>query len=253
MKTIIDDSIDSSIDTITPEIIKLYSLLAPYVSTGRQINGITHNLNSPLTGLMGSVELMAMKYPEFSSDLDVILELSKTLRDSIAALQNKYEIETNHTRTAININYTLKNNLAHLRADLFFKHFVECTPEFGKDIPNLSGSYADFALTFEEILLNAIDAQREQNEGWVGVRTYRQDSSIFVEISDKGPGFTDEALRNAFQPFWPEIKEIDEGRVHLGMGLFMCKQWLKPYGGDIELNNPEEGGALVRVRIPADQ
>ena len=77
-----------------------------------------------------------------------------------------------------------------------------------------------------------------------------RDASICIDIEDEGPGFSDEAMERAFEPFWPEIKEEENGKVHLGMGLYLSQLWLKPYRAQIELENRPAEGARVRIIIP---
>lgn len=244
------DRVRSAKTTFSPELLHLLTLLAPYVSLGRQGTGITHNLNGPLTGMMGHVELMIMKHPELSDDLEVVINLAKKLRDMIAGLQVKHENETLGEIQPQDVNEILRAELAYLNSDLFFKHYIEKECDFQKTIPTIKGTYANFALAFEEILINAIDQQRDQKNGWLSVKTYSDVKSICVVIEDQGPGFTANALENAFEPFWPEIKVLEDGRIHAGMGLFLSRLWLEPYGGKIELDNRKPNGARVRIILP---
>lgn len=228
----------------------LQTLLAPYISVGRQGTGITHNLNGPLTGMMGHVELMKLKHPELDADLDIIISLAKKLRDLIAELQVKHENETIREAQPQNINQILRAEMSYLNSDLFYKHYINHESNFQKSLPNIIGIYADFALAFEEILINAVDVQRDRKDGWMRVTTCSDKEAIYIEVEDQGPGFTDEALKHAFEPFWPDIRVLEDGKVHPGMGLYLARLWLEPYGGRIELGNREEGGARVRITLP---
>ncbi len=235
---------------VTSELDRITKLLAPFVSLGRQGTGITHNLNGPLTGMMGHVELMKIKHPELGNDLDIVMGLAKKMRDSIADLQTKYENETIRKPQLLSINHILRSELAYLQSDLFDKHYIERELDLDKSVPNIKGVYADFSLAFEEILLNAIDVQREQSAAKIKVKSYTLRDHICVEISDAGPGFTPEAMENAFKPFWPETRELENGAVRIGMGLYSCKSWLEPYGVKIELSNLQPKGGQVKLTIP---
>jgi DNA-binding response OmpR family regulator len=233
------------------ELERLTRLVAPYVSLGKQGTGITHNLNGPSTGMMGHLELMKIKHPEMSEDVDIIMGLAKKLRDSIADLQSKFENETIREEQLISINHLLQSELAYLQTDLFYKHYIQREVDLDKTIPNIKGIYADFSLAFEEIILNAIDAQRDQKDGKVTVRTYQRENAICVEIDDSGPGFSEEGLSNAFKPFWPEVRTYDDGRIRIGLGLYSSQKWLESYGVTISLENLQPKGARVRVLIPS--
>ncbi|MCX6639317.1 MAG: response regulator [bacterium] len=248
-KTLHPDSIPE-VATSPPKINDVCSLLAPFVSLGQQFSGITHNLNGPLTGMMGHIELMKIRHPELDEDLDTVMKLAKKLRDNIAHLQTKYENETIREAQPQNINQILRAQTLFLQSDLFYKHYIERALELQDHLPNVKGVYADFALAFEQILINAIDAQKAKKAGTIKIRTYLKDNLIYVVFEDEGTGFSPEALERAFDPFWPEVRILEEGEVHLGLGLYLVKHWLEPYGAKIDIANNATTGARVCVTIP---
>ncbi len=237
-------------DNLSSELLRLHGLLAPFVSLGRFGSGITHNLNGHLTGLIGHLDLLKMKHPELGQELAGILELARKIRDSIGEISSKYDNETVREAQPQNINQILRFELGFLKADLFYKHYMQVETEFQEPLPNVFGIYADFALAFEEIMLNAIDAQRNQKAGWIKIKTYAQDQNICVEFEDKGPGFSSEALQKAVNLLQPQTKTTSDGLVRGGVGLYFSQLWLEPWGGSIALENRAEGGARVRVTLP---
>lgn len=66
-----------------------------------------------------------------------------------------------------------------------------------------------------------------------------------VRVRDRGPGFTDEAFRRAFDPFY---STTDDG---LGLGLPHARRVLEAMGGSIELRNVPDGGGEVEISFPA--
>ncbi len=239
--------------SFSPDLLQFLHLTAPFLSIGSQATGITHNLNGPLTGMMGQLELLKMKNPDLEKDLDIVLDLTRKLRDQIAELQTKFENETLRQEQIVDINRLVQDELNYLKTDLFYKHYISRGLELDKSLPKIKGVYADFALSVEQVLINAIDAQRQQKNGRIEVKTSLEDGNICIRIDDDGPGFTDEALKRAFEPFWPEIRVDDEGRVRTGLGLHLAKQWLKPYGGEIRIVNRASGGGRVTILIPVSR
>ncbi|RJP74243.1 MAG: hybrid sensor histidine kinase/response regulator [Candidatus Zixiibacteriota bacterium] len=231
-------------------LLRLHELQAPYTSLGRFGNGVTHNLNGFLTGLMGHLEILQMRRPELSGDLEKILELARKIRDYVADLSTKYENETLREPQPQNLNQILRAELAFLRADLFFKHYIELRLDLQEPLANVYGQYSDFSLAFEEIILNAVDAQRDRKRGVLTIRTRARDDGVIVEFEDEGSGFSPEALLSAFDPFRPEIRTDEDGRVRGGLGLFLARMWLQRWGGEVEVENRDGGGARVRVRLP---
>ncbi|MBU1651013.1 hybrid sensor histidine kinase/response regulator [bacterium] len=243
-KTTLDDP------NLSEKFNKLYRLLAPIISLGRQGSGITHNLNGPITGMMGHLELMKMKNPEMREPVDLILSLTKKLRDQIAEIQTKFEYENLDEDQVIDINQVIRAEISYLETDLFFKHYIECKPNLAASLPNIKARYANIALSIEEILINAIDAQRGKKDGKIYITTSTDGHQLKIQIEDEGAGFSEEALERAFEPFWPELNKDEEARIRAGLGLFMARQWLTEQGGEITLTNREAGGACVSIALP---
>jgi CheY-like chemotaxis protein/anti-sigma regulatory factor (Ser/Thr protein kinase) len=244
-----DPAIPSRTTLDAEALLRLHEMQAPYISLGRLGNGITHNLNGYLTGLMGHLEILKLRRPEISGDLENVLELSRKIRDYVADLAIKYDNETLREPQPQNLNQVLRIELAFLCADLFLKHYLETKLDLQEPLANVYGSYADFALAFEEIIMNAVDAQRDRKHGILKLKTYTRNDQVIVEFSDRGPGFSPEALASAFDPLWPEVKINEDGQVRGGMGLYLARMWLARWGGEIEIENLESG-ALVRVTLP---
>ena len=65
-----------------------------------------------------------------------------------------------------------------------------------------------------------------------------------LRVRDRGPGFSDEALKSALLPLYT-TKERGSG-----MGLALCREIAEAHGGSIGLGNAADGGGWVAVRLP---
>jgi two-component system C4-dicarboxylate transport sensor histidine kinase DctB len=96
------------------------------------------------------------------------------------------------------------------------------------------------------LLQNAARAVAGQQRAWVRVVVDRtEDGSARLDVHDDGPGFSAQLLGSAFFPFQ---SGTDGGS---GLGLYVCKRIVDEHSGSIELDNRPEGGAVVRVTLPA--
>ncbi len=94
------------------------------------------------------------------------------------------------------------------------------------------------------LLLNA--AQAMPGGGAVTLTISASEKRATLAVEDRGPGFTREGLRSAFEPFYT-TKEKGSG-----LGLAMAKRIVEGHGGTITLANREGGGAVARVTLPAE-
>ncbi|HEV3153989.1 MAG TPA: HAMP domain-containing sensor histidine kinase [Candidatus Baltobacteraceae bacterium] len=91
-------------------------------------------------------------------------------------------------------------------------------------------------------------AQHVPKDGNVRMLVQRDGEWLEIDVRDDGPGFSDAALAHAFDRFWRESPGAAEGS---GLGLAIAKSIVESLGGRIELSNGPQGGAQVRIRLPA--
>jgi heavy metal sensor kinase len=86
-------------------------------------------------------------------------------------------------------------------------------------------------------------------EGRVRVAATRSDGALVLDVTDTGPGFPVEVLARPFEPFARGGHE--RGRLEgAGLGLAIVRAVVEAHGGSVALDNPEGGGARVRLRFP---
>ncbi len=81
----------------------------------------------------------------------------------------------------------------------------------------------------------------------VTVATRNEGGNVIVEVSDSGPGVAPADRERIFEPFY-STKEIGVGT---GLGLFVCRNIVRGFSGDVEVSERPGGGAMFRVVIPA--
>lgn len=95
------------------------------------------------------------------------------------------------------------------------------------------------------LLSNAIQAQRGSGRGWVRIESQKSAAGIRVTVTDGGPGFSPEALQNAFMPFYSGRKE------GIGLGMTLTESLMTRMNGSITLGNSPEGGATIVLQLEA--
>ncbi|MED5700306.1 sensor histidine kinase [Enterobacter ludwigii] len=97
------------------------------------------------------------------------------------------------------------------------------------------------------LLSNAIQAQQECAQGWVKITSEKRENWIYITLTDGGPGFSPEALQNAFMPFYSGRKE------GIGLGMTLTESLMTRMNGSITLGNAPQGGAQVRLQLASGE
>jgi two-component system, LuxR family, sensor kinase FixL len=96
------------------------------------------------------------------------------------------------------------------------------------------------------LMRNAIEAMRDSKQRELNIRTAATgDGMVEVEISDTGPGISDEIAAQLFRPF------VTTKPGGMGVGLSISKRIIEAHGGEISVRRNEAGGATFRFTLPA--
>lgn len=99
---------------------------------------------------------------------------------------------------------------------------------------------------FWQLLINLFSnaVQAVQPEGVVKVTVTEKQGMAVIIVQDTGPGFTEEAIKKAFEPFFTTRARGS------GLGLAVCHKIVEGCGGKISISNAKEGGAIITITLP---
>jgi len=218
-------------------------------SIGELASGIAHELNNPLTSVIGFSQLLLEEdIPEnLKEDLHTIY--SEAQRAS-AIVKNLLTFARKHSplRQLSQINNILEDVLK-LRAYEHKVNNIEVEKQFAEDLPEVMIDYFQMQQVFLNVIVNAESAMLEANgRGKMSITTSQYNNYVRVVIADNGPGITKENLRRVFDPFFT-TKEVGKGT---GLGLSICHGIVTGHGGQIYAESKVSKGATFVVELPLD-
>ena len=224
-------------------------------SIGQLAAGITHNLNTPISIIQGNAELLQIKIPE-SSEVNMILKQTAQMNDLISTIVTKGKYELNYENNDIYLNDLLKTEIEFLKANLYFKHYIECTLDLDMTIPSIFGIYSDYSQCISVIVQNSIDAMYKLEKRELFVQTKNKNEFIQLIIRDTGAGIEPYILEHMFEPFFTTKPALGEKLEDYkaprgnGLGLSMAEKIFKKCDIEVEINSNVATGTEFILKIP---
>jgi two-component system NtrC family sensor kinase len=215
-------------------------------AVGQLISGVAHELNNPLTAILGYSQLLSSSGEVGPQALGYTEKLYKQAMRTHRIVQNLLSFARQHKpeRVPVRMNSILEDTLALRDYDLRMSH-IRVHLELANDFPEIPADPHQLQQVFLNLINNAVDAILEKGtEGDLWVRTGTEGSRIFVEFEDSGPGVKDPT--RVFDPFYT-TKPVGKGT---GLGLSICYGIITEHGGDIRVRNLSDRGAAFRIELP---
>jgi signal transduction histidine kinase/FixJ family two-component response regulator len=215
---------------------------------GQLVSGIAHELNNPLTTIMGYGQLLlghGLNAPQLSEARKVFQEAERARR--IVKNLLYFARENKPERSRVDLNEIVERTLALRSYELRVENIViEC--DLAANLPETMADPHQLQQVVLNLLANAEQALLEdRGQGHVWIRTHRIGRDrLSLEVSDDGPGIPADVGSRIFDPFFT-TKPSDVGT---GLGLSIVYGIVHQHGGDVRFENQQGGGARFVVELP---
>jgi signal transduction histidine kinase len=216
---------------------------------GQFIAGLAHELNNPLQGVLGHLDLLRATHT-----------LPKSLRPSIRTIYREADRASQIVRSllmfagsrrAISRPVSLRGVLQKvvlLRQAECRAENIEIVKQYPGRLPRANGDPLLLHQVFLNVFTNAEQAIKATGRpGRIEIAVQSNEVSVTVTIRDTGPGIPAETLPRMFEPFYT-TKEVGQGT---GLGLAIVYGIVQDHGGRITAANHPEAGAVLTVELPA--
>jgi signal transduction histidine kinase/ActR/RegA family two-component response regulator len=218
---------------------------------GELISGIAHELNNPLTGVMGYSQLLQLRGDLDERARDSLLKINNLALRCQKIVQNllSFARKQKPERTLSNINDILDRTVELRNYELSVNN-IKIVRDLDRNLPNTIADGHQLQQVFLNVITNAEHAMlKNHGRGCLTIRSFVDpaNNNIVVEIIDDGPGIAEPNLSKIFDPFFT-TKEVGKGT---GLGLSLSYGIIKEHGGNIyALSRPGAGGATFVIELP---
>jgi signal transduction histidine kinase len=213
---------------------------------GQMAAGIAHELNTPLTYIMGNLELLELQEltPAQREMLSSIARGSERIR-SLAHRLLAFSRPGREDMVPLVVNDVVERSLELCQYQIASGR-VELCKELAPELPRVLGVSNQIEMGLINLVVNAVHAMGEKG-GRLTVRTERRGSDVVVSVSDEGPGIPEKIRASVFEPF---VTTKPEGKG-TGLGLSTVLMVVERHNGTIAFETAEGRGTTFRLTLPA--
>lgn len=216
-------------------------------AVGEMAAGIAHEINNPLTGVLGYAELMLSEDlpPALKEEVQIIADGSKRVAEIVRRLLT-FARQTKPLKTSVSVPELIDNTL-ELRNYVLRTSGIEVITRYQPDLPWIVADAGQLQQVFLNLIVNAEHAiKKTGHQGRLTISAEKTGNFLRIVFEDNGTGIESDVLPKLFQPFFT-TKAPGEGT---GLGLSLSRSIIVEHGGTIEVASEPGHGATFSIELP---
>jgi two-component system, NtrC family, sensor kinase len=215
---------------------------------GEFVAGVTHELNNPLTSVIGFAELLQNTELEQGQKrhLEFIVKSAKRCQKIVQSLLS-FARQHKPERKLVSVQDLVEAALEILAYQMRTSN-IKVVTHFNPAVPKVLADAHQLQQVFLNIINNARQAIEEvRRQGEIEISTAVAGEKVRIEIQDNGPGVSEENIKRVFDPFFT-TKQVGKGT---GLGLSLCYGIIQEHTGTITVTSKLGEGATFAIELPA--
>ena len=226
---------------------------------GSSIKGLLHNMNSPLSAVLGRSEILRFRFEKLkgsSADAEINELLEKSINDIEIIIKNCTKVNSitsnlmqksisceSEDKKNLNLSMLFNNELMFMSANMEFKHNINKDISIADDVFIKDAIYVDFSNTFNEILENSIYVLRDSENKKISIKLQSDNNHIIMEFGNNGPGMNPSQKDQIIKSFYGENSNNNNS------AFARIGKLLSPYRAKFEIENIK-GNNVIKIKIP---
>lgn len=218
-------------------------------AAGQMIAGVLHELNNPLTAVMGYAELLKGRADQNTPEAGDLTGLYESAVRCGYIVKNllAFVRQSSGNRRVTDISGIVSSAIALTSYRLKAVEDISLEFDPAEQVPPVLADPRQIEQIMVNLIRNACDALAPRSgEKQIRVDVSCNEDFVSVSVSDNGPGVSPEVRSRLFEPFFT-TKEEGKGT---GLGLAICRRIAAGHGGDIYCRNASGGGAVFTLELP---
>ena len=216
-------------------------------SLGLMVEGIAHEVNNPLSSVIGFSQMLTCEdIPENTKDdIKMINDNAQRVADIMNNLLT-FARQQKLQRAYINVNDIIIATL-QMRAHSLESNNITVTTELDSTLPSTMADATLLQQAFLNLIINAeTEMKQVHGKGKLQIKTTLISDTIQISFTDDGPGITETNLIHLFDPFF-STRGVGQGA---GLGLSVCYGIINEHNGQIYVQSQPGKGAVFTVELP---
>ena len=215
---------------------------------GEMAAGIAHEINNPLTGVIGFSELLADRQDlpaDVQEELKIISGGGNRVKDIVRRMLT-FARQNKPVKASANINELIDNTL-EIRSYVLRTANIEVIRNYDPSLPWVTVDPGQMQQVFLNLIVNAEYAMKKAHgKGTLVITTEKNDGHISISFKDDGMGMSQETKAKVFNPFFT-TKQVNEGT---GLGLSLSRSIILEHDGTIEVESEPGQGTTFIITLP---
>lgn len=216
----------------------------------QHISALAHDIKTPLTVIKGNAELLLEEEisEETKESVACIDRSSNQIEEYISLLIEAARQEVSVTKRAKVKIEELEQKIIEEGEILAKSYQVSLNSEIQVKEGGIEIDESTILRAVNNMIKNALEHSIKGQE--VHLKFCKVKNNLEIQIEDFGEGFSEEALKDATQPFYTKHTARTAAQKHYGLGLYMAKSVAEEHNGELVYGNKKDRGAIVAIKLP---
>jgi nitrogen fixation/metabolism regulation signal transduction histidine kinase len=217
---------------------------------GEVARRLAHEIKNPLTPIQLSAERLRRRYLSGTvSDPELLDRATHTIIQQVVAMKEMVDAFSQYARTpSIELSDVDLNEIIAEVTELYRAQQAHINLKLDDHLPSILADVGRMRQVFHNLIRNAMEAVEHKEDAVIEISTKPAGSEpvsmIEVVVADNGPGFAEEIVHHAFEPY------VTSKVKGTGLGLAIVKKIVEEHGGQIRATNRKPAGAQISILLP---